>query len=479
MALAVTGSLLALAGVRASSHVALWCVSALVLLLAAARGLAVSRLRERLGPRRFAFHPSERWLSLDAEANYGLPAWSFDLASPVIPRAPLLRAGLAFAALVAFQFLPIPDSAAPGTLSPRDTARGLAFVLGALALHVGAAAAFTQAEARQRFRRVVALLGLVTASAALIQLAYGATRIYGLFEPLEAGAQQLLGPFVNRNHFAGYMVLAIPVATGLLVQAQRRLRHHLGPRPNLRRILLGLGSAAGTGLLFALLPPFVCLAGLLVSTSRGGLLGLVAGLGVAAVARQRRAWLSLAAWVLALFGVGLASFGLERIEARFSAAARQREGRSVVWRDALQRMDGYWARGSGFNTFAWAMSRAVPFELPIGATPWPADLRTPLLSPTGAWPAFRVPAQSEGMVWFREAHNDYLQLLVETGVPGLLLALWAAGSCLRAAERDPWLSAALAGLLAHELVDFPLQIPALSALFVTLAALRPLPERPW
>ncbi len=474
----MTGSLAALAGVRPASHVALWAFSALVLLLAIARGREVLALRGRLGPRRIAFHPSGRWLSFDAQPGYDLEAWSFDLAAPAAPRAPLLRAGLFFAILVAFQFLPLPAGLAPGTLSPRDTARGLAFLLATLALHVAAAAAFTQPEARQRFRRVVALLGLVTAGIALVQLTYGVTRIYGLFEPLEPGAQQLLGPFVNRNHFAAYMLLVIPVAAGLLAQAFRGLRHRLGSQPNLRRVVLGLGSTEGTGFLYALLPPFVCLAGLLASTSRGGLLALVAGLGVAAVARRRRAWLSLGAWVLALFGVALASFGLERIETRFSSAIRERDGRTPVWRDALQRMDGHWLRGSGFNTFAWAMSRAVPFELPVGATPWPADVRTPVTSPTGAWPAFRVPTEAEGVVWYREAHNDYLQLLVETGAPGLLLALWAAGACLWAAQRDAWLTAALAGLLAHEIVDFPLQIPAVAVLFVTLAALRPLPERP-
>ncbi len=132
-------------------------------------------------------------------------------------------------------------------------------------------------------------------------------------------------------------------------------------------------------------------------------------------------------------------------------------------------MHGYWLTGSGFNTFAYAMSRATPWALPEGATPWPSPLAS---GPDGAWPGVRVPATLAGTTWYREAHNDYVQLLVETGLPGLTLALLAAFAALRAARQDPWLLGALAGVLLHEAVDFDLQIPAISVLFVTLAATR-------
>ena len=64
----------------------------------------------------------------------------------------------------------------------------------------------------------------------------------------------------------------------------------------------------------------------------------------------------------------------------------------------------------------------------------------------------------------------FLQLLVETGVPGLLIGLWGALAVLHAARRDPWRFAALAGVLMHAFVDLDLQIPAISALLVVLAA---------
>ncbi len=83
---------------------------------------------------------------------------------------------------------------------------------------------------------------------------------------------------------------------------------------------------------------------------------------------------------------------------------------------------------------------------------------------------YRAPGDLPGLAWYREAHSDWVQLLVETGVPGLLVGLWAALAALAAARRDPWLFAALAGVLMHVFVDFDLQIPAIPALFVVLAA---------
>jgi O-antigen ligase len=78
--------------------------------------------------------------------------------------------------------------------------------------------------------------------------------------------------------------------------------------------------------------------------------------------------------------------------------------------------------------------------------------------------------------WYGEAHNEYLQALLDMGLPGAALALALVARLLAAAVRGAPSSALDAGLLgsvtascAHALVDFNWQIPANAATFVALA----------
>ena len=156
--------------------------------------------------------------------------------------------------------------------------------------------------------------------------------------------------------------------------------------------------------------------------------------------------------------MALTWFGLERLEVRFASSAADAPGRTVIWKEPLAVMHGMrWATGYGFNAYAEVISRVAAWRLPEGVTPWPA-------------PADAALRSGARLGWYREAHNDWLQLLVETGVPGLLVGLWAAFAVLSAARRDPWRFAALAGVLMHLLVDFDFQVPAIPVLFVVLAA---------
>ncbi len=460
------GSVLAFGSVHAWAYPVLWVACFVAAGIAALRAAVVSGLRQRLGPHRVALHVSGRWLVIEPHPADRALGWSIDLGEPSFPRGSLLLPGLVFLAFVLLQLVPV--AGGPATLDPEATRRGITFVLAFLLLHEAAGAAFAHHAARRRFRKMLAWLGAAIALVALGQLASGTKLVYGFFESLEGGHPY--GPFVNRNHFAGYMLLVLPVALGLLADAWRAYARRVGDNPTARRSLLSLQTREGTRLVYAALPPFLGIGALLASTSRGGILAFFAALALAAAGvRSRR---GTPAWAAALVfaAVALTWFGLERLEVRFLRTTDDAPGRTVVWRESIESLHGSrWATGYGFDAFAEALSRVPAWTLPVGATPWPPAAEAALLS--GARVGYRAPGDLPGLAWYREAHSDYVQLLVETGVPGLLIGLWAALATLAAARRDPWLFAALAGLLMHVFVDFDLQIPAIAALFVVLAAL--------
>ncbi len=462
----VAVSVAAFGSVHHWAYSPLWIGCFATAVVALARAAAVSGLRQRLGRHLAAFHVSGRWLVVDPHPSDRALGWSIDLAGRAFPPGPLLFPAVAFLAFTLLQLAPLGEG--PATLAPEATRRGITFVVAFLLLHQSAAVAFSHPAARRRFRRMLAWLGAALALVALVQLASGTRRIYGFFESLEGGSPY--GSFVNRNHFAGYMLLVLPVSLGLLADAWRAYARRVGESANARRSLVGLQTREGTALVYAALPPFLGIGALLASTSRGGILAFFAALALAAFGvRSRR---GTPAWAAALVftAVALTWFGLERLEVRFLRATDDAPGRTVVWGESVAAMRGWrWATGYGYNTFAQALSRVPAWTLPQGATPFPAATEAALLS--GEAVGYRAPGDLPGLAWYREAHSDYVQLLVETGIPGLLIGLWAGFAALAAARRDPWLFAALAGLLMHVFVDFDLQIPAIPTLFVVLAAL--------
>ena len=491
LALLVAGSVLAFGSVYHWAHAPLFYTTAALALLALARTATVIYLRRRLGRSRFSFHTSGRWLVLDVEEPYGIRTWSFDLDRPLVPIPPLVLPGVLFAIWVVIQMIPLPASVAnalsgaevlPGaepstdwrtvTISMRQTTTGLTFLCWAVVLHLVAAITLARHDDEKRFRGFVSGLGLVLGALGLIQMATRTRRAYWFWKPVQGDGEVIFGPFMNRDHFAFYMLMVTAIAFGVMAEAYRRYRVRVGGRANLRRQLVALSSGAGRSLLYSSVPALTAAGALIATTSRGALLSFLASLAVAAAFLIRRRSAAAAASAVLVTLAALSWFGLARIHHRMNAAADDASGRTIVWEDTLQRMGGRWVAGSGLNTFDRAMSGATAWQLPEGASPMTGPYETSFVGLAHAGYRF-IDRQGRDLNWYGQAHNDYVQILAETGTVGLLLMIWAFFRAFAYVRSDAWLLAALVAPALHAFLDYGFQLPAVVALFVCLAAIKP------
>lgn len=293
----------------------------------------------------------------------------------------------------------------------------------------------------------VAVVGIVQAAV----LDADVDRIYGFWTPRQGGA--IFGPFVNRNHFAGWMLMLLPVVAAygwaLLVQAPDAARR--GGRAWGR----WLGSPDGNRVLLALASLLIMTAALVLTGSRSG---LAAG-AIAIVAFAGFLWrglrgaprLVVTTAVVGVFVAAMLWSGPGAVAARFGRASDDVGGRLSAWRDTGRIIRDFPVFGTGLGGYRRAM----------------------LVYQTRDREAF-----------YAQAHNDYLQLVAEGGllvtIPAVLVAgvlILGIGRRLRSGDESPmtyWIRrgavAGLIGIAAQSVVEFSLQMPGNAVLAVALAA---------
>jgi O-antigen ligase len=378
-----------------------------------------------------------------------------------VPPLPGGRLLLALHALVLFQLVPLPPPllrlASPGSfsfyaepllvplaawrpvsVSPPDTLRGLAFLAAFSLLYVAVFREMAENAWRRRLMLTVVATGVALTLVAFVQAVSPEPRmVYGLWRPQWDWA--VFGPYVNRNHFAGYLVMAAPLAIGFALEAISRLREAWGRR---RRGFLLLGESEGNAVLRCSAVVMVIVAGLLASRSRGGVSAFALAVLLMPLASRHRRITALA--VFLLVGLGLAWIGVSDILSAFEVRG-VKGSRLDLWRDMLPMVGRFPVFGDGWNAFATAF--------PWYQTVWKTE-------------------------WIGEAHNDYLQALIDGGVVGaglvgalLFVVFRAARAGAVRSPLDLGLLGALLGLALHEMVDFNGQIPANAATWIALAAL--------
>ena len=254
------------------------------------------------------------------------------------------------------------------------------------------------------------------------------------------------GPYVNRNHFAGFAEMIIPVALVPLV---------LGKVRRERVFLVAL---------FAVVP----IVALLLSASRGGIV----------------------------------SFGVQMVILFSLLFVRRVRGRSVILGGVIVLAAVMAVSWIGVQQVLQRFSGIQNLEVSVGKRvamrhdTWRLFLDHPIIGTgLGTLQMVYPPYDTlyDGRV-VNHAHNDYLETLAETGVIGGLCCLWFLGTLLLnalkgLADKENSFSSALnlsglvacSGILVHSLVDFNLHIPANALLFFVsahMAAVRLQPADP-
>jgi hypothetical protein len=304
-----------------------------------------------------------------------------------------------------------------------------------------------------RLVRSVAIMGLVASLAAIIQRAQSKELLYGIWRPLDAGARPF-GPFVNRNHFATWAIMACPLVFGYLLARAPSARE--GQRLT-RRIV---AAAEHLGTMRIWLATSVCLMTLavLISTSRSGLVGLIAAVVVSTLVshgrghyKQTRRWMAFQAALLVAVVLAFANFGalIGRLDETLAPVARER-GRAAVWKDTQRLINDFPNTGTGAGTYGRAIVAYQTSE-----------------------PGYAI----------GQAHNHYLQLAAEGGLllslPAILTLgafLWLSRQRLRDDSSSNFLVragavAGVAGVLTQSLWETGLRMPANAMLFAVLAAI--------
>ena len=347
----------------------------------------------------------------------------------------------------------------PLSINPSRTVLGLSFLI-AFGLFLGGLhRLFDQIGVRRVVVGLVCLGGLlallgIVQKAQLGDDAYGGMRIYGFWKP-ENRLATPFGPFVNKNHFAGWMVMTLPLTlayfTTLLERATRR------SKTGWRDWVVWSSTPDGGALLLVGFAVIVMGLSLMMTNSRSGIGAFAAAVGVMSIVAlrslpSRKARLIGAGSLLAVFLASLAWAGSEVALRRVSDVPEAVELRLDAWRDGVGIVRDFPITGTGLNTYGTAT-------------------------------LFYSSSVSDR--WFREAHNDYLQILAEGGLLLGLPALLLVGAFVmvirgrfredRSQHHRSWLRiGAVVGLGAiglQSLVEFSLQMPGNAVLFVVLAAI--------
>ena len=330
----------------------------------------------------------------------------------------------------------------PLSLTPDKTWRSFLALLPPVAMFLGVLAVAPLVRVR-----LVQLIVLAAAVSILLGAAQLASGNEGLYPWATTSSGSVTGFFANRNHLASLCLLGLPYAA-VAGAASLRRRH----------------SASNLPLWLSILYIALAIVALGVIRSRAGIVlfgpvfaaSLLAAWVAAGRGRPKPLLLGLAA-AAALAVAAVGAFALGPLVARFENGTST-EGRFENWPTVIQAAETHLPLGSGLGSFD-AVYRSVE-------------------------PLSRLDA-----TYFNQAHNDYLETLLEAGWPGIALIVaflfwfarrsWAAWCAEVSTQRDLQRAATIAigVLLVHSTADYPLRTATMAMIFALSCGLLELAVR--
>ena len=343
------------------------------------------------------------------------------------------------------------DSNAPGplSLSPADTRHDLALLTMHMLAFLLASFLFQTPQSQRILCMCLAVNGACLAVWGIVQQA---TRPDELLPGVARPENSIIfSTWVNHSSAAGYLNLCLGAAVGLTLHSLRDTVARSVETTWTQRLARCITPHS---LLFGSLS-VVIFAGVLASLSRGGLLSTLVGVFVVACVMARSRWRSGVPALAVLVVLALcvtAWVGLSDVTAgrygSLSEGAVFRDGRWPHWNDGLSAARRFAPLGSGLGTYRYV---------------YLLDERNP-----------------RGL-WFQHAHNQYIETLVDAGLPGFVLLLAAIGMvaiAIRAVLSNRnnvghyWFAIAatfaLVTQVTHALTDFGLYMPANALCFAVI-----------
>jgi len=320
-------------------------------------------------------------------------------------------------------------------------------------------------DSKRKFLRistVIVVSGIIVAILGIAQKVTEAPKIYWFWEPFFKKDASFFGPFVNPNHFAGYIEMVIPISIGLFTAKWIRMGN--GQLGGFREFLIKIGNEEGCKLILFAFFVILMAGALFLSSSRGGVISFLGSMicflfMVTKREKGNRNVLIVVGLLISIFSF-LIWMGIKPIVEEFSTISELSRDYDIQyrfqnWKDSIKMVRNFPLFGVGMGSFS------------------------------AIFPKYKTSSLQH---YYLYLENDYLQLLCEMGIFGFGIILWFMLSLFRqlgagyskydtvtlSSVRFISLYGSLTGVVAimiHSFWDFNLLIPSNALTLSMLMAL--------